>query len=186
MKALDVASLVLAVSVFLAAVSVGLVYPLPVESIEEQVSTVVGPVARTRDPAGLVTGLLSVILYNNVGVAVRCVTLGFTLAFPLYVLYANGYMLGSVVSHVGYGSLALLPHGIFELPAIVYSSYLGVKTGALTLASLALRLSGKRSPRSVLREYGEALRKLALVLLFLTVAALIEVFVSLPLGHMLR
>ncbi len=186
MGVLNTASLVLAVSVFLAALFAGLASPLPIESIEEQVSTIVGPVVSSGDPASVLAGLLSVILYNNVGVAVRCVTLGFTLAFPLYVLYANGYMLGSVVSHAGYGSLALVPHGVFELPAILYSSYLGVRIGVLTLVSLLLRLAGGRSTHSLYREYWEALRRLGFALLFLTLAALLEVFVSLPLGRMLR
>lgn len=186
MRALSAASLLTVISLFFVAVFVGLTRPMPFESVEEQISTLVKPIAKTEDAVSRLAGLLSIILYNNVGVAVRCVTLGFTLVYPLYVLYANGYMLGSVVSFVGYGSIALVPHGIFELPAIIYSSYLGVKIGFLTVISLALRALGKRAALSSLHVYRESLNRLSLVLLFLVVAAFIEVFVSLPIGYMLR
>jgi len=165
---------------------VGLISPMPFESVEEQISTLMKPVAKSEDIVSRLVGLLSIILYNNVGVAVRCVILGFTLVYPLYVLYANGYMLGSVISFVGYGSLALVPHGIFELPAIIYSSYLGVKIGFLTILSLVLRVLGKRVALFPLHQYRESLSRLNLVLLFLVIAALIEVFISLPIGYLLR
>lgn len=174
------------VSLFLIAMLAGLVSPIPFERVEEQISTLVKPVARSGDAVSRLAGLLSIILYNNVGVAVRCVALGFTLVYPLYVLYVNGYMLGSVVSFAGFGSISLVPHGIFELPAIIYSSYLGVKLGLLTLVSLVRRLLGKGVGDSLLREYGESLSRLGMVLLFLVVAAFIEVFVSLPIGYILR
>ncbi|MEM4692697.1 MAG: stage II sporulation protein M, partial [Sulfolobales archaeon] len=87
---------------------------------------------------------------------------------------------------VGYGSLALVPHGIFELPAIIYSSYLGVKIGFLTLSSLTLRVLGKRVTPFPLNQYRESLSRLSLVLLFLVIAAFIEVFISLPIGYLLR
>lgn len=186
MRALSTIALLTTVLLFLVAVLVGLVYPMPFESVEEQISAVVRPIAKSEDVVSKLTGLLSIILYNNVGVAVRCVTLGFTLVYPIYVLYVNGYMLGSVINFIGYGSIALVPHGIFELPAIIYSSYLGVRVGFLTLMSLSLKLAGKRVAYPILREYRESLGRLSLVLLFLVVAAFIEVFVSLPIGYILR
>ncbi|MEM1707139.1 MAG: stage II sporulation protein M [Sulfolobales archaeon] len=186
MRALSAVSLLTAISIFSLAMLIGLTSPMPFESVEEQISTLVKPVAKSEDVVSRLVGLLSIILYNNVGVAVRCVVLGFTLVYPLYVLYANGYMLGSVISFVGYGSLALVPHGIFELPAIIYSSYLGVKIGFLTLSSLTLRVLGKRVTPFPLNQYRESLSRLSLVLLFLVIAAFIEVFISLPIGYLLR
>ncbi|MCS7099129.1 MAG: stage II sporulation protein M [Sulfolobales archaeon] len=186
MRSVNSVSLALTLSVFFTAVFAGLVAPAPFESVEEQISTLVKPVERSEDPASRLAGLVSIILYNNVGVAIRCVALGFTLIFPLYVLYANGYIIGSVVSFVGYGSIALVPHGVFELPAIVYSSYLGVRIGVLVLISLVLRIKSREPPASLLREYVASLARLSYALLFLAIAAFVEVFVSLPIGYILR
>ena len=54
--------------------------------------------------------------------------------FPLLLTFLNGYVLGFVmrlsVSAVGVGSLwRLVPHGIFELPALIISLGLGLKLG---------------------------------------------------------
>ncbi|MCX8184863.1 MAG: stage II sporulation protein M [Sulfolobales archaeon] len=179
-------SLVVAVSVFLAATIAGVISPIPFEIVEEQMSALVEPIEKSGDIVSRLAGLVSIILYNNVGVAIRCVVLGFTLIYPLYVLYANGYIIGSVVGFIGYSSIALLPHGVFELPAIIYSSYLGVRLGILSALFLLLRVVKKKSSTHLLREYRESLAKLRYPLLFLVIAAFVEVFISLPIGHLLR
>jgi stage II sporulation protein M len=184
-KKLELAALSVVISVFLASLVTGLAYPAPLEVVEEQISVLAGPIVRSEDAVSRVLGLLSLILYNNVGVSVRCVTLGFTLVYPAYVIYANGYILGSVVSIMGRGSIALVPHGTVELPVIIYSGYLGTRLGIVALVGIYSKLSGRKGV-DLPRELWMALAKLKPIPLLLTAAALLEVFVSLPISYMLR
>jgi len=180
-----VVALLCSVGVFMLSLVAGLMHPIPIEEVERQVSAVIEPATYARDPIGFTLGLLSAILYNNVGIAVRCVVLGPTLVYPLYVLYANGYTIGSVVSYVGARSLALAPHGVLELPAIVYSGYVGSRLGLAVALSLARRaLGGEGGSAPLLREFAKSLRDLRLAVLFLAAAATVEVFVSLPLSQL--
>ena len=181
----ETAALLCSATVFLLSLAIGLAYPIPLEEVEKQVSTVIEPATYARDPLSSTLGLLSAILYNNVGVAVRCVVLGPTLVYPFYVLYANGYTIGSVVSHVGVRSLALVPHGVLELPAIVYSGYVGSRLGLAVAVSVARRALGRGRDLTLLGEFSRSLRDLRLAILFLATAAVVEVFVSLPLSHIL-
>ena len=181
----ETAAMLCSVAVFLLSLAIGLAYPIPLEEVEKQVSTVIETATYARDPLSLTLGLLSAILYNNVGVAVRCVVLGPTLVYPLYVLYANGYTIGSVVSYVGVRSLVLIPHGVLELPAIVYSGYVGSRLGLAVALSIARRALGREAGSALLREFLRSFRDLRLAILFLAAAAVVEVFVSLPLSYIL-
>jgi len=71
---------------------------------------------------------------------------------PLLVVTSNGFLLGvvaySAVQKSGAVFLAagILPHGIFELPAVLFSISLGFRLGyllALTLAKEKVDLSGE-------------------------------------------
>ncbi len=179
-------ALLCSAAVFLLSLAIGLAYPIPLEEVEKQLSTVIEPATYARDPLSSTLGLLSAILYNNVGVATRCVVLGPTFVYPLYVLYANGYTIGSVVSYVGARSLVLVPHGVLELPAIVYSGYVGSRLGLVVALSVARRALGREEGSALLREFLRSLRDLRLAILLLATAAVVEVFVSLPLSHILN
>jgi stage II sporulation protein M len=75
------------------------------------------------------------IFMNNLRVGFMGIIYGFLLGIPsLIFTFVNGYVVGFVsflaVSTSGAGSLLdLLPHGIFELPAIFISFALGIKFG---------------------------------------------------------
>ena len=79
--------------------------------------------------------LVSFIFFNNLQSSFIGIISGFFLGiFPLISTIANGYILGFVsklaVNAEGFSSLLrLLPHGIFELPAIFISFGLGIKFG---------------------------------------------------------
>ena len=80
-------------------------------------------------------GLIVFIFLNNVQSSFFGVVLGFVLGvFPVLAAIANGYLVGFVgvmaVNSEGFSSLLrLLPHGIFELPAIFISFGMGIKFG---------------------------------------------------------
>jgi len=58
--------------------------------------------------------------------------------FPLMATIINGVVIGVVIEHLKYsramspalGALSLIPHGLFEIPAIVIALSLGVKFGS--------------------------------------------------------
>jgi len=82
-----------------------------------------------------VYGLIRFILFNNGGVSFFSIILGFFFGVvPIITTIANGYMLGvvskAVIIQEGFLELwRLLPHGIFELPAVIISLGLGLKFG---------------------------------------------------------
>ena len=69
--------------------------------------------------------MIGFILWNNIQASFFGIMLGAALGlFPLIALILNGYLLGVVanmsVNALGFGSLwRLLPHGIFEIPAVI-------------------------------------------------------------------
>jgi len=79
--------------------------------------------------------LVGFIFINNLETSFFSIVLGIFLGFfPIFVLASNGYLLGFisriVVEQEGAFSLwRLLPHGIFELPAIFISTGIGIKLG---------------------------------------------------------
>lgn len=82
-----------------------------------------------------VWGLISFIFWNNTFASFNGILLGIILGiFPIIATMMNGYLLGFVASmsvdHVGWLSLwRILPHGIFELPAIFIAFGLGLRLG---------------------------------------------------------
>ena len=75
------------------------------------------------------------IFFNNFKASFFAIILGIGIGiFPLVTLVINGYLLGFVSREVaGIGGIAtlwqLLPHGIFELPAVLFSIGIGLKIG---------------------------------------------------------
>jgi stage II sporulation protein M len=82
-----------------------------------------------------VAELIVFIFWNNFKASFFAIILGITAGlFPLFMLVTNGYLLGFVsraaVEVEGLSSLwRLLPHGIFELPAVLFSLGIGFKIG---------------------------------------------------------
>jgi len=79
--------------------------------------------------------LINFIFFNNLKSSFFALLLGIGVCiFPLAILIVNGYILGFVLNHsVQSGGILviwkLFPHGIFEIPAILISTGLGVYLG---------------------------------------------------------
>jgi stage II sporulation protein M len=79
--------------------------------------------------------LIWFIFLNNLTVGFFSIVLGVLIGFfPMVTCIANGYMVGFVSREVveveGFFALwRLLPHGIFELPAIIFSIGIGIRIG---------------------------------------------------------
>ena len=125
--------------------------------------------------------LISAIFLNNSLKTLVVILLGPLLGLaPVIFLIINGAILGAVipiaVESKGLGSalMAIIPHGILELPAIFLGASIGIRLGAHPF----LRLAGK-ADTTLLSELGRGLRLFATVILpLLLLAAVIEVFVT--------
>ena len=79
--------------------------------------------------------LIGFIFWNNLKASFFAIILGITFGIlPLVILVTNGYLLGFVsrfaVEENGILTMwQLLPHGIFELPAVIFSIGFGFKMG---------------------------------------------------------
>lgn len=130
--------------------------------------------------------VLFFIFFNNSFKALVAILLGPLFFVPVIFMFANGFILGMVLKVVGEEvgittiAAALLPHGIFEIPAVIIASGYGIWLGFMIIKKFAtnnheIKVSG-------LYEY--VLRKFVLVIVpILIIAALIEVFVS---PHVIR
>ncbi|MEO3993591.1 MAG: stage II sporulation protein M [Desulfurococcaceae archaeon TW002] len=127
------------------------------------------------DPASLF--LLSLIIFtNNMRVALLNIVLGVSLVGPAGIMVVNGFIIGLVLSiqeDVVSGVLVIIPHGVLEIPALIYSAVLGTHLGLTILTNI------RRNPAKVREVFRDVIRKIPIIVLMLILAALIEVFVSL-------
>lgn len=112
---------------------VGLLFPVP-PLLEEKILKFIEELLRkTQDLSQL--NLIRFILLNNIQSSLVGMLFGIIFGiFPVLVTVANGYLLGFVAAKTiesqGIFILwKLLPHGIFELPALFISLGLGLKLG---------------------------------------------------------
>ncbi len=110
-----------------------------------------------------------VIFLNNAFTCFLDIILGPLLGiFPLFSVILNGGLIGWFAQEEGLiVFLAIVPHGMFEIPAFLLSTAIGVKLGREVLK--------RKEERHLKDELRKGLRTyLILVLLLLLIAALIE------------
>ena len=119
-------------------------------------------------------GLFSYIFFNNLKASFLGMVLGvFFGLFPILFALFNGYVLGFVSSKVVssesfFALFNLLPHGIFELPAVFISLGLGVRLGALIFEN-------RRQKENFKELFLNCLKTFVLVVIpLLLIAAIIE------------
>ena len=116
--------------IFSAGVLIGFLFSQQLTFLDEILKNLI---EKTKNLRGF--SLIVYIFLNNLKTAVLGLVLGIFLGiFPLWVSLSNGVIVGYVLSRVyttdGIGKFwLLLPHGIFELPAIFISLGLGIKLG---------------------------------------------------------
>lgn len=118
------------------------------------------------------------IFINNLKAALLMIILGlFFGVFPILALAINGMLIGFVLKLIAINSgnllmffiFGILPHGIFEIPAIIIAAALGMKLG-FSIFSLG-RKNRKWSINGILKQ---ALITILGVTLILFIAAIIE------------
>ena len=121
------------------------------------------------------------ILQNNITASLLGLVTGAIFGvMPLVYLFFNGYVLGVVMGKaiplVGVGVFSrILPHGIFEIPAVAISLGLGIRLGT----SIFFKKKGKKGKKRVVKGFLYNLQNSAktfflVVLPLLIIAALIE------------
>jgi stage II sporulation protein M len=120
-----------------------------------------------------------VIFWNNLQAALVFIILGSVFGImPFLGLLLNGMLIGVVLSLVGDTAISslmvfavgVLPHGIFEIPAILIAGGFGLKLGTVWLKPIA----GMKRWESFKYTWAEILDIIVFVVMLLVVAALIE------------
>jgi len=118
---------------FLVGAFIGLIVP-PTPDVLVYIQNYVKKILEATSGMGLFE-LILFIFYNNLSVGFYSILFGSILGIlPLVFAVGNGYMLGFIssiaISQLGINSLwKLVPHGIFELPAIFSSLGIGFRFG---------------------------------------------------------
>jgi stage II sporulation protein M len=122
---------------FLFFIFIGFFVPLPEDVFNQLINYFKELVEITKDYGGL--EMILFLFFNNLKASFSGMILGvFVGVLPLVYLFSNGFVLGfaskfSVLEGGAISLLRLLPHGIFELPAIILSLGLGLKIGSFAL-----------------------------------------------------
>lgn len=131
------AYLIIIAAVFFLTLFIGYLFPIFfVEAIRELLKNLVDETEGMNFPQ-----LFIYIFQNNLKTAFLGIMLGIFFGIaPLFYALTNGYILGFVASKAAevFGPkilIRLLPHGIFELPALIISLALGLKLGTFLLAA---------------------------------------------------
>ncbi len=125
-------------------------------------------------------GLLVIIFLNNALKALAAVIFGLFLGLPsaLFLVF-NGFILGIIAATLSadYGQAfvlsALIPHGIIEIPAVIFATSLGLRIGRESFSWLTRRQSTIKAVLSNALYY-----YVYLVLPSLAISSVIEVFIT--------
>ncbi len=170
------------VALFIAALFAGIFTPasyksLLIKSIKNSLNPVnssLKKLVESKQVGYAVISIYLIILYNNLRVAAINLLLGITFIAPIAIILFNGYMVGAFLSYgdITRNSILLLPHGVVELTAIIYSSILGLSLGL----GLVRKLRGKDV--DLLAELRRKAEGFKWVVALLSIAAFIEVFIT--------
>ncbi|NQF17667.1 stage II sporulation protein M [Brevibacillus sp. HB1.3] len=158
--------------------------------VEEMVGKMMGQLKeiaeRIKDNGGGPLAVFWTIFSNNVFSALMMMALGILFAlFPIIGMLTNGVLLGFIFfkySGVGVSpwlifSAGILPHGIFELPAILFAAGVGIRLGVLSLRSVGVLIQPQKLAR-LKNDWYDTLKQFPLavltVVVLLFVAAIVE------------
>ncbi len=161
-----------------------------VESIALQMLSQIKELANKIGSSNNPSAAFGVIFLNNVTSSVLMMILGVLFAvFPIYGLVANGILLGYFLQKMGGAghtalqmfAIGILPHGIIELPAVIFAAGIGIRYGVLTVRTFTSVWSEK-SRNELKIAWIQSLKQfplaVATVILLLGMAAFIESVVT--------
>lgn len=158
----------ISISIFIIFSILGFIFPM----FEEQIMKIISDLGLMFEGLNL-PETIGLIFFNNARASLLAILLGsFFGIFPIIASLTNGYLIGFVTRIVTdkYSILEmwrLLPHGIFELPAVLISVGLGLKIGIEVLT--------KPTKKNFLENLNRALKTFVLIIIpLLIIAAVIE------------
>jgi len=130
---------------------------------------------RDMNPASI----FLIIFLNNSAKALMAMLAGFLFGiFPIFFVILNGYLIGLVAyvkgKEMGFDvvALTLIPHGVLEIPAIIFACSYGVWLGKQFWRAMNGEIVFRNAVIHALRKY------LKIVLPMLLIAAIVETFVT--------
>ena len=175
-------SAIIMTTLFIAALLAGILTPVTykssfIKSIKNSLNPINSSLKKLVESKQIGYAVITIyllILYNNLKVAAINLLLGITFIAPIAIILFNGYMVGAFISYgdIIKNSILLLPHGIVELTALIYSSILGLSLG------LGLIRKCKGEDVQLMNELRRKAGSFRWVILLLSIAAFIEVFIT--------
>ena len=180
-----------AIWVFILFILIGLLFPAPA-FFDSYIIDILKELINKTSGLSLFE-LIGFIFRNNFLVSVISIILGVLFCFvPIIIGISNGYLLGYVFRTIlvklglvsgGLSLWKILPHGIFELPAIMISLGIGIRLGVSFFSSLN-DSPKKNSFKNFFESFILAVKTLFfLILPLLVIAAIIEGSLIMLLGN---
>ena len=121
------------------------------------------------------------IFFNNYKVSIYLVVAGTLILPTLFIIFTNGFLVGFIIKYLQIKDLGLvfflkgvIPHGIFELPALFIAGGIGLRIGLSFLS-----MDNKKRTKEVSRSIREAaVIHIVIVTPLLLLAAFIETYIS--------
>lgn len=105
--------------------------------------------------------------------------------FPIFIALMNGFVVGIVAGKVlesngvGYLLVGLVPHGVFEIPAILIAIGLGLKFGYLIISTIISILLGKPTKDNEFKLFIRELKPaFKIILILLCIGAFVEILIT--------
>ncbi|MEJ8546646.1 stage II sporulation protein M [Brevibacillus borstelensis] len=163
---------------------------LQAHALEEMVKSLLGQlkdvIDRIHANGGGVFATFWAIFSNNVTSSLMMMAMGLFFAFfPVFGLMANGVLLGFIFAkYSSFGvspwlvfAAGILPHGILELPAVLFAAGVGIRLGMLSLRSVGALIQPVKWEQ-VKNDWYDTLKQFPMVVLtvigMLFLAAIIE------------
>ncbi len=158
----------IAVGIFLLFSILGFIFPI----FEEEIMIVISEM-KTMFEGLNVWQTIGLLFFNNSRTSLLAIILGFSFGIvPLILSMSNGYIIGFVSRMVTneysfFEMWRILPHGIFELPAVLISMGIGLRIG--------IEILTKPTKKNFLDNLDKALKTFVLIVVpLLIIAAIIE------------
>lgn len=154
----------------------------------DQVLSMMNDFMKMVDASGIISENGSVssiaLMFNNIRACLLSIVIGFLpfLFLPLITLITNAALMGAMfglysIMDISYTSLfaGLVPHGIFEIPALVISMTLGI----YLCKEMTMKVLGKRKETKITDTFGSIFNYFVCILVpLLIIAGIIEAYIT--------
>ncbi len=172
--------LAIAVLLFAGRLALGVVTPANIGGLPAEDVSAIKKLAEFLAPLPRPSILTFILIKNISAILLSLVLSPFFCFIPIMALALNGWLLGFVSATVvqekslGYLLSGVLPHGIFELPALIIGEAVALSFGTAVMLSIF----GKGGKNLLLTNLRKNLRYLIVSVVLLLIAAIIETYIT--------